>query len=226
MPLANDTVRLSRLTTVSTSAAAARDRRPMSRPSAIASTCEAVVRLLRASYAPRDFGGESLDFQVYVAEDFANPMDRGVSLFLYKVARDGVPRQPPGRVHRDGRIERTRLPVDLYFLLTAWAKHASLQHEIAGWMMRVIEDSSLLTPPLLNGYRADVFAADETVELIPAEMTVEDLFRIWETLVSHTYQLSVPYVARTLHLDSVLPQTRGEPVQERVFPIHDVGVES
>lgn len=194
----------------------------MSRPSAIASTCEAIVRLLRASYDPRDFGDESLDFQVYVAEDFANPMERGVSLFLYRVVRDGVPRQPPGRVLRDGRVERTRLPVDLYFLLTAWAKRASLQHEIAGWMMRVLEDSPLLTAPLLNGYRADVFSSDETVEIVQAEMTVEDMFRIWETLVSHTYQLSVPYVARTVYLDSVAPLARGAPVQERVFPMHDV----
>lgn len=196
--------------------------RSMSHPFAIAATCEAVVRVLRASYVAADFGGEALDFQVYVADDFAQPMDRGVSLFLYRVMRNTLPRKVPGRVRQDGRVERPRLPVELHFLLTAWAKKASLQHEITGWMMRTLEDTPVLTAPILNGYRADVFDAGDSVELTAAELTVEDSFRIWETLVSHTYQLSVPYIARTLYLDSYREPMGGALVQERIFPMHAV----
>ena len=43
--------------------------------SAIANTCEAVIRLLRASYVPALFNDAALDFQVYVADNFQQPMD-------------------------------------------------------------------------------------------------------------------------------------------------------
>ena len=79
-------------------------------------------------------------------------MEQGVSLFLYRVYHNGGARSPAGRTLPDGRRQRTRLPVDLHFLATAWARKASLQHEIAGWMMRVLEDNPVLpqacsTPP-------------------------------------------------------------------------------
>ncbi len=65
---------------------------------AIASTCEAIVRLLRSNHDPALFNGAALDFQVYVAEDFQTPMDAGVSLFLYRIYHNGANRTPAGRV--------------------------------------------------------------------------------------------------------------------------------
>ena len=183
---------------------------------AIAGTCEAIVRLLRSRFDPQQFDGATLDFQVYVAGDFLTPMDEGVSLFLYRVYHNGTQRTPAGRVLPDGRQQRTKLPADLHFLLTAWAKKASLQHEIAGWMMRVLEDTPTLTPDLLNAYRSDVFRPDETVDIAPGQLSVEDMFHIWEVMINHVYQLSVPYQARMLEIESELTTTPGLPVQERV----------
>jgi len=183
---------------------------------AIAGACEAIVRLLRTRFDPQDFGGATLDFQVYVAEDFARPMEEGVSLFLYRIYHNGTRRIPSGRLLPDGSRERTKLPVDLHFLLTAWAKKASLQHEIAGWMMRVLEDTPTLTPDLLNAYRSGVFFPEEEVDIAPAQLSVEDMFHIWEVMINHVYQLSVPYQARLLQLESGLILPAGVPVQERV----------
>jgi|SRR5882757_1885473 len=183
---------------------------------AIAGACEAIVRLLRTRFDPQDFGGATLDFQVYVAEDFARPMEEGVSLFLYRIYHNGTRRIPSGRLLPDGSRERTKLPVDLHFLLTAWAKKASLQHEIAGWMMRVLEDTPTLTPDLLNAYRSGVFFPEEAVDIAPAQLSVEDMFHIWEVMINHVYQLSVPYQARLLQLESGLILPAGVPVQERV----------
>jgi hypothetical protein len=183
---------------------------------AIAGACEAVVRLLRSRFDPADFDGATLDFQVYVAGDFQTPMDEGVSLFLYRVYPNGTQRTPAGRVLPDGSQQRTKLPLDLHFLLTAWAKKASLQHEIAGWMMRVLEDTPTLTPNLLNAYRPDVFRPDEGVDIAVGQLSVEDMFHIWEVMINHVYQLSVPYQARMLEVESGLTTTAGPRVQERV----------
>jgi len=183
----------------------------------VASTLEAVVRLLRAAYDPADFNGAVLDFQVYVSDDFTHPMEQGVSLFLYRVYPNGAARAPQGRLLPDGRRQRTKLPVDLHFIATAWARRASLQHEIAGWMMRVLEDNAVLSAELLNGPRPGVFAPEETLTLSHTDLSVEDTFHIWETVIDHAYQLSVPYVVRTLEIESRRTDGPFAPVQERAL---------
>jgi uncharacterized protein DUF4255 len=168
---------------------------------AVASTCEAIVRVLRANFDRAEFNNATLDFQVYVADNFLQPMDQGVSVMLYRIYHDGSYRSPAGRVI-GGQRQRTKLPVDLHFLLTAWAKTASRQHEIAGWMMRVLEDNPTLPASLLNAYQQDVFQSDEAVEIVLAELSTEDMFHIWEVMIHHVYQLSVPYVARRILIES------------------------
>jgi len=189
----------------------------MATRSAIAATTEAIIRLLRTSYDPTQFNNAPLDFQVYIASDFHTPMDEGVSLLLYRIFQDGTSRTPPGRLLPDGQRGPTKLPLELHFLLTAWAKTASLQHELAGWMMRTLEDNPILYPSLLNSYKPDVFYPEETVELGLAQLSTEDLFDIWDTIVRHMYQLSVPYVARMVRIESTLPNTTTAQVQQRVM---------
>ncbi len=191
---------------------------------AIASTCEAIIRVLRSNYDPAIFNGATLDFQVYVADDFARPMEEGVSVFLYRIYQNGSSRTPSGRLLPDGSRQSTKLPLDIHFLLTAWAKKASLQHQIAGWMMRVMEDNPTLPASLLNAYRPDVFRRDEAVEIGLTELSVEDMFHVWEVMINHVYQLSVPYQARMLEIESAVATVPlGPPVQERVSDMRDIG---
>jgi hypothetical protein len=183
---------------------------------AIAGTCEAIVRVLRTNFDPALFNGATLEFQAYVAEDFTKPMDEGVSVFLYRVYQNGSHRNIAGRILPSGKRQAPKLPIDLHFLLTAWAKTASLQNEIAGWMMRAMEDNTTLPPSLLNAYRAGVFGPEEGVEIGLTELSVEDMFRVWETMIGHAYQLSVPYVARMVEIEStVLEPITSVPIQER-----------
>lgn len=187
----------------------------MSGYQAISSTLETIVRVLRTGYDPSEFNGAVLDFKVYVSDDFTQPMEQGVSLFLYRIYPNGAARAPQGRLLPDGRRQRTKLPLDLHFMATAWARRASLQHEIAGWMMRVMEDNAVLSAELLNGPRPGVFQPEETVAISHIDLSVEDTFRIWETVIEHAYQLSVPYVARTLEIESLRIDEQFAPVQER-----------
>jgi hypothetical protein len=158
----------------------------------------------------------ALEFKVYLASDFATPMDAGVSIFLYRIYVNHNHRSPSSRTDVTGRRYRPLLPLDLYFLLTAWAKDATLQHTIAAWMMRVLEDMPSLPAGLLNHGGIDIFQPDETVELTAAELETETLFRIWEVIVNNAYQISVPYVARNVKVESDVTLSTGEPVQERI----------
>jgi hypothetical protein len=181
-----------------------------------------VVRLLRSNFDPADFNNASLDFQVYVADNFLQPMDQGVSLLLYRVYHNASHRTPPGRLIGQQR-QRTKLPLDLHFLMTAWAKTASRQHEIAGWMMRVLEDNPTLPAALLNAYQPGVFQDDEGVEVTLAELTTEDLFHIWEVMINHVYQLSVPYVARVVQIESTETDGVYPLAKERVHDLRPMG---
>lgn len=185
---------------------------------AVAAVSDAIAHLLQSQFSPEDFDGIPLQFQVYLARDFtSSPMDFGVSVFLYRIYANGTFRTPPGRLGPDGRRQRHMLPLDLHFMLTAWARDASLQHAIAGWMMRVLEDTPNLPSGLLNHRYPNTFQPDETVELCLTELTTEELFRIWEVIVNNAYQISVPYVARNVRIESIQRLYQGELVQERTW---------
>jgi hypothetical protein len=185
---------------------------------AISAVSEAVIALLRANYlaAPQAFNNE-LEFQIYLAKDFSQPMTAGVSLFLYRIYPNGTHRNPRGRPGPQGEQFRNQLPLDLHFILTAWAQDASLQHLIAGWMMRMLEDTPNLPPGLLNQNFPDLFRPDEGVVVSPAELSTEELLRMWEVIVNNAYQISVPYVARYVKIESSLLIDTGRPIQERTF---------
>lgn len=185
---------------------------------AISAVSDAIVNLLQSQYSPADFDGASLQFRVYVARDFtASPMQAGVSVFLYRIYPNHSQRTPAGRLNPDGTRQRPMLPLDLHFLLTAWGRDASLQHAIAGWMMRVLEDTQVLPAGLLNHRYPGTFGDDETVDLTITDLTTEELFRIWEVIVNNAYQISVPYVARNVRVESLQSVSEGAPVQERTL---------
>jgi hypothetical protein len=186
---------------------------------AVAAVSQAIVELLQENYNPADFNNHQLEFKVYVAREFTQPMNAGVSLFLYRIFANGLRQAPPAPPGSGIQPNCTQLPVDLHFLLTAWAQDASLQHTIAGWMMRVIEDTPTLPTGLLNQKYPNLFQPDETIAIVAAELSTEELFRIWEVIVNHAYQISVPYVARRVKIGSSRWQSAGRPVQERVFDL-------
>jgi hypothetical protein len=178
---------------------------------AVGATCEAVTNLLRQAWRPELFDDAELQFQVYRTKDFATPMKTGVSLFLYRVAVNGTHRTPPAPPLAEGRVRRTRLPLELHFLLTPWAEDASLEQEILGWTMRTIEDVPALPAGLLNTVQGGVFEPEETVEVLAGQLSNEELFRIWDVLPAD-FQISVPYVARIVRIDSELERREGGPV--------------
>jgi hypothetical protein len=187
----------------------------------IESTCEAVVEILRDNYDPAAFNRD-LEFRVLSGAGFESGLGAGVSLFVYRVMIGDTPRTPTGRRSDSGAQLQPQLPVDVHFILTAWAPDASLQQGIAGWMMRTMDDHRVLPPGLLNRLAPGVFRDDETVEVLDGELVSEDLFRLWELLGTVTYQLSVPYVARNIRLESERELVTAARVRERVVDYESV----
>ena len=170
---------------------------------AIDAVSRAVIALLQGCYRPDDFQGHPLEFKVCLAQDL--PLQAGVSLFLYRIDPNKAIRPLPGRPGPDGRRGPPPIAVDLHFLLTAWAGDASLQHAIAGWMMRVMEDHPVLAVPDLDD---QVFRPGETVEIVQESLTTEEMLHTWELTAGHAYQLSVSYLARSVQIESAARMER------------------
>jgi hypothetical protein len=177
---------------------------------AIAAAAAAVVQLLEQSWHPGLLTGITPEFDVYQGKDFSSPMATGVSVFVYQVGVDTVARTlPPAEPDR-----KRPLPVKAYLLLTAWAKDASTEHALLGWAMRTVADHPVLSSGFLNAVAANVFRPDEALELTGVELTNDEVFRLWQVLPT-SLQLSVPYVARVMRIESELVEASAGPVLER-----------
>ncbi len=185
---------------------------------AIAATGEAIIGLLEASCPKPEFANAR--FTLYRSTDFQNPMDEGISLYLYRVAVNATRRNLPPRIAPDGKRYRSSLPVDLHYLLTPWAKTAARQQRLLGWSMRVLEDTSILPTGLLNHYvpETETFQPNETVELVFEPLSLQEIVNIWDVFKPNL-QLSVAYVARMITIDSniELSVSDGQLVQTRAY---------
>ena len=170
------------------------------------------MKQLQQAWEPSLFNGQPLQFEVYGPDNFANPMTTGLSLFLYHLSINQVRRTIPVGPDPITHLPRLpQLPLDLHFMVTPWAKSPSLEHEILGWAMRLLEDTPRLSAQQLNSVVAGVgFADDEAVEIIPGYISMEEMFRIWDVLPGN-FRLSVPYIARIVRIDS-LQDGRGEEI--------------
>jgi hypothetical protein len=159
------------------------------------------------------FDDAELLFEVYGTGDFESPMATGVSLYLYRVEIGGAQGRLPVEPGR-----RKPLPLELSFLLTAWADSPSRQFEILAWAMRKIQDDPILSSAQLNAAVPGVFRPEESIELVPTHLTNDELFNLWEA-VPGDFRLSVPYTARVLRIDSEVEVIEGRPVlvRELVF---------
>ncbi|WP_405868107.1 DUF4255 domain-containing protein [Streptomyces sp. NBC_01515] len=180
----------------------------------IGSVAEAVARLLQQAWQPALLGGIEPRFEVYQGKDFSTPMAQGVSVFVYQVNVDQVQRTLPS-AEPD---HRRPLPVRVSFLLTAWGQDASTEHDLLGWAMRAIADNPVLSSGFLNAAAPGVFRAAETVELVPMELSNNDVFLLWQVLPG-SLQLSVPYIARVVRVESDLVDPQGAPVQVRELSV-------
>jgi hypothetical protein len=177
--------------------------------------CQSISNLLEASA----FDNAHV-FDVYTTNDFEHHMNQGVSLFLYRVVTNSTMRTPPGR-RTNGHRQLVQLPVNLHFMLTAWAEDASMQNLILGWAMRIIADNPIIPHGILEATMGGVFQPNEIVEIVPSDMSTEDLLRLWENFPTVSYQLSVPYLARIVRLESEQLEAVSEPVQTRTTDYSD-----
>jgi hypothetical protein len=182
---------------------------------AIAAIGAALEGLIRDRY-PRDEFGTGLTIQLYQTRDFEQPMTEGFSVYLYRVAVNGSVRNRTPRRAPDGTRYRPSLPLDLYFMITPWAQDVALQLRMLGWVMRLMEDTAVLSGGHLNHYlqENDTFPLEEGVELVCEPLSLTDYLTLWDRLRPRL-PASATYALRMVAIDSDVPMAEPGPVQTR-----------
>jgi uncharacterized protein DUF4255 len=166
---------------------------------AIHSVGESLRKYLENSYPQELLASNSCAFRLVSSGELKDPSSFGttLSLYLYRVTMNEHLRNTL-RVN-DPSDAKSPLAVDLHYLMTVWANNALAEHTILCWAMRqlyqhpVLDNSSL--SPEAGWTTADL------VQLIPAELSNEEVMRIWDAL-DPPYHLSVSYVARVVRIDA------------------------
>ncbi len=167
---------------------------------AIHSVGNSIVTYLRNSY-PQQINGVDLPacaFELVSGGQLAGELEETtrITLYLYRISVNEHARQ----TRRPGAGSDTPAPLclDLHYLLTAWAANPLDEQVPMAWAMRQLHRVPVLDQALLSPEGG--WGADETVQILPTELSNEDIMRIWDAL-EPSYRLSVSYVARIVRLD-------------------------
>jgi hypothetical protein len=132
-----------------------------------------------------------------------------VTVFLYRVTVNEHQRNLRHEPYR----ERAPLTLDLHLMLTAWSTTPRTEHALLTWTMRELYQRPVLDLSLLSAEAG--WEPGDAVQIVPAELSNEDLMRLWEALTP-PYHLSITYVARMLRIDADPLPTYGPVVARRI----------
>lgn len=168
----------------------------------VAATGRSLEAFLNAAYAAESPTDGAQTHAVLIRTDDLDPKNAAtlisppaLSILLYRVDFNKTTRAGWCSV---GAVDgRTHLPVDLHFLLTAWATNADEEHLIIGRTMLTLEEIGAFSGPLL--FPEGDWEPDESVQLFLEDMATDDLMRTFDSLPCG-FRLSIPYLARVVVL--------------------------
>ena len=165
---------------------------------AISATGKSIVGLLSDNCPKPEFTGAV--FNLWQSADFrqSKRLQFGISICLCRVNVNTAQRIPVQPTAPDGQRQRPPLALDLYFVMTAWAKTPERQHDLLGWAMCFLNDNPVLPAATLNrfaGATTAVFGPEESVQLVAETLDFEQMNAACE-LVQIRQQPSIVYVAR------------------------------
>lgn len=166
--------------------------------SAVGTSLERLLNYAFAATEPVPGGGQQTTATLIRTEDLdrtnaAHLQRPALSILLYRV--DFTKSMRSSLSGRSIDEDRAYLPLDLHYLLTAWADNAQDEHRIIGRAAQVVEQFGVLSGPALDSYGR--FDPQESVSLVMEELTTDELMRTFEAL-EVDFRLSLPYLARVL----------------------------
>lgn len=175
----------------------------------INSVGSSIMQFLRNTYPQELRDAYPCDFRIVSSGEMAESTEdfnTSVTLYLYRIIiNEHVRNAPAANQHGSNQVP---LSVDLHFMLSIWADSAAAEHTLCAWVMSKLNQHPIMDVSSLT--EEGGWSTDDVVHIIPAELSNEDLMRIWDA-ISPFYRLSVSYIARVIRIDGEDSET-GLPV--------------
>lgn len=166
---------------------------------------DALVKHLTNNYDPKVVGFPCtfhLASSAEIAKEDTTQLDKTVSLYLHRITTSehfrNVTRLP------DNPTDQPVLYLDLHYLVTYWdasAQGAEAEQKILTWTMQQLQSHPILDSSILSlSSAAPGWDKTDSVQLIPADLSLQDILDIWDALGPH-YRLSAAYIARVVRVD-------------------------
>ena len=161
-------------------------------------------------------GGGNMEVYARTPEEMAELDNTGLSVWLYRIARDPDSlNMPPRRISAD-TFEYCPLPLRLHYLMTPVVNRNNddgnspgIEQLIIGKVLQVFHDTPLIKGALLRG---DLIDSDATLGVRLEPLGLEEITRVWDALES-SYQLCVSYEVSMVMLASNKEAEHIVPVQ-------------
>ncbi len=153
-----------------------------------------------------------------IAQEDQTALDQVVTIFLHRISMN-----ENFRATRSIQDEPTKKPIlflDLHYLITYWGTDPQAEQTILGWTMQQLQSAPILDGSILTPGSA--WEPGETIQLVPADLGLEDILRIWDAL-GPKYRLSVCYIARVLRIDADRDRAIEPPVVATRFQYSERG---
>ena len=124
----------------------------------------------------------------------ASPPTSGLTITCYHVGRSD---HSLGRLPSEDPSLGAGISLELSYLLASWSSTPLEEQALLSWAMLELNRYAVLDKGQLVG--PDAWARDETIQIVPEEVDVERLFRLWEAL-KQKYRLSTLFKARIVRI--------------------------
>jgi hypothetical protein len=186
---------------------------------------DALARYLNNAYDPVAMGFPctfKLVSSAEIANEDTTKLDKTISLFLHRMTTAEHYRNVTRL--QDAPLDQPILYLDLHYMLSYWdaaAEGAEAEQKILTWTMQTLQSNAILDTSVLGlSSSAPGWAVGDSVQLIPADLSLQDILDIWNAL-GPNYRLSVGYVVRVVRVDKTI--TAGMPVVATRFTMQQAG---
>lgn len=145
-----------------------------------------------------------------------------LTLFLFRITEDAHSRNRPAEVRVAGvppvaTMRKPPLALSLHYMLTPWAQHFPVSHQILGEAMLTLHDNAIVSGAQLSG----TLAPDEDLHITMVPVSLEDQLRVWYA-INKPYRLSLYYEVRVVRIESQATVGRGVVRERDLVPAESV----
>jgi|SRR5580704_1953516 hypothetical protein len=149
--------------------------------------------------------GGTMVVSLSTPEEMTNNGQEGLSVWLYRIARDDERLNDPPQRLASGQTRKTPLPLRLHYLMapTVASKNAhaaETAQTILGKVLQILYDHATLSGADLLG---DLSGTNTQMTARLETMSLDEISKVWYAL-ERSYELSVSYELTVVYIDSQL----------------------